>query len=175
LSYLDGLSLTLYTVGMERKCDKCDRPASVHLTEIQAGQKIEVHLCMQCAADAGIHIKSLPANVPLNTLLNEMAPARREALQCDVCGMTYSEYRREGRLGCPNDYEAFAVPLAKTLPRMHEGASEHHGKVPHRAGGEQERQTALLRLRAQLKRAIAVEDYERAAVLRNQIQELDQS
>jgi protein arginine kinase activator len=160
---------------MERKCDKCERPATVHLTEIQAGQKVEVHLCEQCAADAGIQIQALPGNVPLNKLLQEFASARRDGPQCDVCGMTYSEYRREGRLGCPNDYEAFAKQLVPSLQRMHEGANAHHGKVPHRAGGEQERQTALLRLRAELKRAIAVEDYERAAVLRNQIQELDQT
>ncbi len=171
---------------MERKCDKCDRPATVHLTEIINGQKMEMHLCEQCANSEGIHLQT-PGNVPLNELLQDFitsaaeessgAASRSHAgdLKCDLCGMTFSEYRDKGRLGCPNDYEAFAEALTPMLRATHEGACEHIGKVPHRSGGEQERQTALLRLRAELKRAIAVEDYERAAVLRNQIQELEQA
>jgi protein arginine kinase activator len=172
---------------MERKCDKCDRPATVHLTEIINGQKIEMHLCEHCANEEGLHIQT-PGNVPLNELLNDFitnttqeppadapAPDKPADLRCDLCGMTFSEYRDKGRLGCPNDYEAFADALVPMLMATHEGACEHIGKVPHRSGGEQERQTALLRLRAELKRAIAVEDYERAAVLRNQIQELEQA
>jgi protein arginine kinase activator len=167
---------------MERKCDKCDRPATVHLTEIINGQKIEMHLCEYCASEEGLHIQT-PGNVPLNELLNDFitnaagAPERQRPadLRCDLCGMTFSEYRDKGRLGCPNDYEAFAEALVPMLRATHEGASEHIGKVPHRSGGTQERQTALLRLRVELKRAIATEDYERAAVLRNQIQELEQA
>ena len=164
---------------MERKCDKCNRPATVHLTEIVNGQKMETHLCAECAGDEGLQIQGIPANIPLNKLLTDFAKnipsAQRSDLQCDVCGMTFAEYRDHGRLGCPNDYDAFAEKLTPLLQRTHEGASEHHGRVPHRAGGEQERQTAQLRLRAELKRSIAVEDYERAAVLRNQIQELERS
>ena len=49
------------------------------------------------------------------------------------------------------------------------------GKVPHRAGSVQKKQNAMLRLRAELKGAIAAEDYERAAVLRDQIKELEKA
>jgi hypothetical protein len=33
------------------KCDKCNKTATVHLTEIKSGKKIEKHLCEQCAAE----------------------------------------------------------------------------------------------------------------------------
>ena len=32
------------------KCDNCNKTATVHLTEIKHGKKIEKHLCEQCAA-----------------------------------------------------------------------------------------------------------------------------
>jgi len=160
---------------MDHKCEKCGQPATVHLTEIFGDKKVEKHLCDRCMAEEGNVAK---AHVPIHQLLEDFvlrgdAPA--DDVACDVCGMTYAEFRKAHRLGCPNDYEAFAAQLAPQLAIAHEGAGEHIGKVPHRAGGDQQKQTALLRLRAQLKRAIAVEDYERAAALRDQIHETETS
>lgn len=160
---------------MNHKCERCGKPATVHLTEIFGDQKVEKHLCDQCAAEEGGGAK---AYVPIHQLLEDFVlrgDSREDDTTCDVCGMTYAEFRKAHRLGCPNDYEAFAGQLAPQLAIAHEGACEHIGKVPHRAGGDQQKQTALLRLRAQLKRAIAVEDYERAASLRDQIRETETS
>jgi len=47
------------------------------------------------------------------------------------------------------------------------------GKVPHRAGDEEKKHIAVLRLRAELKAAISAEDYERAAAIRDQIKEYE--
>jgi protein arginine kinase activator len=57
----------------------------------------------------------------------------------------------------------------------HAGATQHVGRVPHGGGDRQAKQNALLRLRANLKKAVAAEDYEKAAMLRDQIQELESS
>jgi protein arginine kinase activator len=41
------------------KCDNCNKTATVHLTEIKHGKKIEKHLCEQCAAqNEGLPVKS---------------------------------------------------------------------------------------------------------------------
>ncbi len=160
---------------MSHKCEKCGRPATVHLTEIFGDKKVEKHLCDQCVADEGAVVKS---HVPINQLLEDFilrGEGEHEKISCDVCGMTYAEFRKEQRLGCPHDYEAFAKPLVPQLRLEHEGAADHVGKVPHRAGGDQQKQTALLRLRSELKRAITVEDYERAAAIRDQIHETEGS
>ena len=61
------------------------------------------------------------------------------------------------------------------LERAHEGASQHVGKVPVNAAESERRHTELLRLRGQLKQAIAAEDYESAAELRDRIKELEES
>ena len=96
-------------------------------------------------------------------------------LTCDVCGLTFAKFREQGVLGCPNDYEAFESAMRPLLERAQEGASQHVGKVPHRAGSDQKRQNAILRLRVELRGAIASEDYERAAALRDQIKQLEET
>ena len=161
---------------MKIKCDSCGQPATIHLTEIVDGKKIEKHLCEDCASAEGITVK---ANVSIMQLLEDFilqtaSGQEFSELKCDVCGMTFAEFRQHGQLGCPNDYEAFSEPLAVLLERTHEGASQHIGKVPHRAADSQKRQTSILRLRAQLSEAVAAENYERAAALRDKIKELEE-
>lgn len=159
---------------MKFKCDKCSKVATIHLTEIVDGQKIEKHLCEDCAVEEGITVKS---NVPISQLLEnfimQSASEDEPSEACDVCGMTFAEFREHGQLGCPNDYDAFEKSLAPLLARAQEGATQHIGKVPHGASDNEKKQNALLRLRAELKEAITAEDYERAAVLRDQIKELE--
>ena len=51
------------------KCDNCNKTATVHLTEIKHGKKIEKHLCEQCAAqNEGLPVKS---HTPINELLTK--------------------------------------------------------------------------------------------------------
>jgi protein arginine kinase activator len=162
---------------MKIKCDKCDNPASVHLTEISGGQKIEKHLCQDCAAGEGITVKT---NIPISQLLEDFilqsGPGEELAdLACDVCKITFGEFRQKGLLGCPHDYDAFERALLPLLHRAQDGTTQHVGKVPHRAGSSQKKQNAILRLRGQLKDAVASEDYERAAALRDQIKQLENS
>lgn len=162
---------------MKIKCDKCDRPATVHMTEITGNEKVEKHLCEECAASEGITIK---ANVPITQLLEDFvlattAGAEVADLQCDVCGLTFTEFRHAGLLGCPHDYDAFEKALVPMLQRAHEGAMQHIGKAPQRAGSDQARLNTILRLRAELKNAITAEDYERAADLRDRIKEAQDS
>lgn len=161
---------------MNFKCDNCGKGATVHLTEITNGQKTEKHLCEECASAEGITIK---ANVPISQLLEDFilqsAPSEFSDRTCDVCGMSFSEFRKRGLLGCPNDYTAFADALEPLLGRAHEGAGQHVGKVPHRAGDDQKKMNNILRMRVELKTAVVAEDYERAAALRDQIKELEKS
>jgi protein arginine kinase activator len=161
---------------MKQKCEKCDKAATIHLTEIVGGKKIEKHLCEDCAAEEGITVK---ANVPISQLLEDFVlqtgPTEEPPdLECEVCGMTFSEFRDKGLLGCPNDYDAFAKVLVPMLSRAQDNASQHVGKVPQHAGTAQQRQNAILRLRAELRDAIAAEEYERAADLRDRIKHMEQ-
>lgn len=165
------------------KCDNCNNAATVHLTEIRNGKKIEKHLCEMCAAqNEGLPVK---AHTPINELLTNfvmahsgLAKEQQQGQACEHCGITWAEFRQSGLFGCSGDYVVFEKDLTPLLQRAHEGATHHTGKVPGRAGGTgvpRKRTVDLAKLRKELQRAIEVEDYEKAARLRDQIREGEQA
>ena len=165
---------------VKRQCDKCERPATHHSVEIDKGQKIEKHLCDQHAAEEGMAAKS--AHAPINELLSnfvklhsggEQKTRTENELVCESCGLTFSQFRESSLLGCPSCYDAFEDALAPLLERAHEGGTHHVGKVPNRAGTGEQRQAQLMRMRKQLDEAVAEEDYELAARLRDDIRRLE--
>ena len=101
----------------------------------------------------------------------EIAP--KEDKVCPMCEMTFSEFRNQQRLGCPHDYEVFREELLPLLEAIH-GETTHCGKVPKRAPGDSHRQAEIIKLRHELKRAVADEAFETAAGLRDQIRELEE-
>ena len=156
-------------------CQRCKKQqATIHLTEILQNEKRERHLCEDCAKEEGVAIK-VQGN--LQEVLSGMLEAHQAAgieatLTCPDCGITYAEFRSQGRLGCPHDYEVFAEPLGEVLEKVH-GATEHVGKLPRRAGVAMTAQRQLMQLRRELREAIENERYEEAARLRDLIKEKD--
>lgn len=162
------------------KCDHCNRPATVHMTEIRSGKKIEKNLCEQCAAKLE-GIKGKSPHTPINELLTNFVMAHsglatEQPATCDQCGMSWGEFRQNGLLGCACDYDTFERDLAPLIQRAHEGATHHVGKAPVRAGGgaaAHKQQIDLNRMRKELQRAVEAEDYERAATIRDQIKQAE--
>jgi protein arginine kinase activator len=58
------------------------------------------------------------------------------------------------------------------LENIHD-ETRHSGKVPRRAPRNSQKQTELIQLRNDLKRAIAAEDYEEAARIRDKIKAIE--
>jgi protein-arginine kinase activator protein McsA len=57
-------------------CQACkERSATIHLTEINNGQRCETHLCRQCAQQQGLSVKS---KIPLNELMNSLLSSQQE-------------------------------------------------------------------------------------------------
>jgi len=164
--------------GSIRSCDRCENPATVHLTEIRNGKTSEKHLCENCARQ--LHVPQ--TGKELQKLLKSFDPAAPDApaaalvvragRACPECGMTYAEFRQVGRFGCAHDYELFAGEIERLLERIH-GSKTYTGKAP--GGGkvrDGERVDALSIKRQALRDAIRAEDYEQAARLRDEIRQL---
>jgi protein arginine kinase activator len=157
------------------KCDSCDRPATVHLTSVEAGgARKEVHLCEACAEKKNvIHKQELNLGAVVQALIGSNQGAWSDELarlKCPVCGMKYMEFRAEGRLGCPHDYEVFRTGLEPLLQRIHRSV-QHVGKRPGRGATASSRHREVLDLRRQLREAVEQENYERAAQLRDRIRQ----
>lgn len=166
------------------KCQQCDRPATFHITELTGGKPQELHLCEDHARQYLTSSASEPANsggmaaalaqqvqqMAIGQTAEELAHLDQQA--CPVCGMTFYEFRSQGRLGCPHDYVAFQNQLEPLILNVH-GESEHVGKRPRRAPAGSEKRTQLIRLRREMKEAIESEKYERASEIRDEIRRIE--
>jgi protein arginine kinase activator len=158
------------------KCQFCSKPATVHLTDIINQKKREVHLCDACARQHQVLPEAQQElNIPalLQFLIGQPLPAgaRQDLAQivCPDCGMKYAQFRAQGRLGCPHDYEVFRDLLEPLLERIHR-RTRHAGKTPgqfRRAA----RRARLRELQSQLRQAVEGERFEEAARLRDLIRE----
>ena len=92
---------------------------------------------------------------------------------CPKCGISFYEFRNQGRLGCPHDYVFFERELTPLITNIH-GETRHVGKRPRRGDESTDWQTELIRLRREMKEAVAKEDYERASALRDEIRTAEQ-
>ena len=152
-------------------CQNCPDEATVHLTERIDGRRRELHLCAECARAAGVALPEEPPKLALDSVVQGLIVANvgelvgeLAGLTCPNCGLKFMEFRARGRLGCPLDYRVFSRGLLPLLGHAH-GATRHVGKVARRRPDSGDR----LRLRSRLRDAIAREDYEQAARLRDQI------
>lgn len=160
------------------KCQYCSNPATVHLTDIVNKQKKEVHLCQACAEQQQL-IKHQELNLPaiLQSLIGQHVGQWTDELArlvCPECGIKYMEFRAEGRLGCPHDYEVFRIGLEPLLERIHR-AARHVGKVPRFLARNARWQAELLELHRELREAVHAEAYEEAARLRDLIRHKEAS
>lgn len=157
-------------------CQNCKKhTATVHLTDLIGGEKQERHLCEACAGKEGVMIKQ---HVSINDVLNSflMCQAGIQELskvKCPECGLSFVEFKSQGLLGCPNDYDAFGESLESVIQRAQDGHTHHTGKSPGEVVVIDPLQQQRLDLQRELRAAVESEDYERAAKLRDQIAGLD--
>lgn len=162
-----------------KKCSRCSKPATLHITEIREGHVDELHLCESCAHDYLTNAQNQQAaqqpeglSGKIKAITSQRELEELDKLSCPNCGITFREFRSQGRLGCSHDYSAFRDELLPLLENIH-GDTQHVGKVPRRAPDSSQRQYRLIKLRSSLRDAVEAEDYEQAARLRDEIQTLE--
>ena len=193
------------------KCQKCEKQAVFHITELESGSVRELHFCEDHAraylnqaegASAGPAdvepAAGAAAGVPgVAQTADELAVLDQKA--CEMCGITFFEFRNQGRLGCAHDYVFFAKELEPLIANVH-GSTEHAGRRPEWARGaaagpggpaagatagpgatapgtvEQGtgELTAIIGLRRGMRQAIATEDYEKARENRDAIKVIEE-
>ncbi|CAN5248829.1 UvrB/UvrC motif-containing protein [soil metagenome] len=180
-------------------CDCCDRKATVFLTQIVGDKMQKVNLCDACSKEQGVTDPTGFALADLLTGIGNEKPIRRPArpreAACPACGFTQTDFKKTGRLGCANCYTVFREAISSILANMHRG-THHTGKRPCSAGIPPEedftsppprpnpasptgqpspfaiQKVRLDTLQSELAAAVAAENYEKAADLRDKIQKL---
>lgn len=157
-------------------CDVCKtNTATVFLTQIVDGKMQKVNLCESCSKEKGV---TNPMGFELADLLLGLGAAEEvekgaAVQQCPACGFSQADFKKTGRLGCPVCYDTFADGLSGLLKAMHKRTS-HAGKIPARLMRTLEHDAHMKQLQRDLAKAVAEEEYEAAAHIRDQLKELEQ-
>ncbi len=138
------------------------------------GMTAEVHLCAEHAQERGLLLPTSegPALVIGKLLEQTRTPPPRAPKSCAACGMTMAQVRESGLVGCPLCYRSFEQDLAAIIERAQAGATAHAGYHPAHAAALVDRAALRNKLARELREAVAREEYERAARLRDQLAQL---
>ncbi len=152
------------------KCDVCSNEATVFLTQIINGQMTTVNLCESCSKAKGVtdELGFGLAEAFLGSGSTTALP-RNEVLTCPACGFTSAQFKKIGRMGCPECYHTFQEGLDQLLSSMHKG-TRHVGKIPARVIADSRRHASLSELQEALQKAVQDERYEEAARIKKEIQ-----
>jgi len=154
-------------------CCVCkEKEAKVHLTQIVGDKMQKVDLCEGCAAQKGVND---PAGFSLADLLLGLGASQEiekasegGELKCPNCGFTQADFKKAGRFGCSECYQTFSEGLEALLKTMHKG-TKHAGKVPHGLQQSRDLSEKLKSLQKKLEKAVADENFEQAAQMRDEI------
>lgn len=158
-------------------CNICKQNvATVHLTDLVEGKAKKVDLCEACSKAKGVDD---PTGFALADMLlglgaaqeMEQATSGEPELACPQCGFTQADFKKAGRLGCAHCYSTFNDGIGGLLKSMHKG-TRHVGKVPHALKQNLEFSEKLKSLQKKLEKAVDTEDFEQAAVLRDEIKHM---
>jgi len=151
-----------------------EKEATVHLTQIAGDKMQKVDLCEECAKTKGVND---PTGFSLADLLLGLGASQEieqagggAELKCGRCGFTQADFKKAGRLGCSECYKTFSEPLEGLLKTMHKGI-RHLGKVPETLRASKDLTDRLKSLQKKLSKAIEEEDFEEAAILRDEIKQ----
>ena len=153
------------------KCQLCnENAATVSFRQVIDGNAEELHVCQECAVTRGLEAQ---LTIPLLTDFIFGSTGKQSSIPavekktCPSCHLTVADFQKTSRLGCEVCYQSFAEDIEPLLVSMHSSLS-HAGKVPVRRQSDAE----LASLQTALRKAVADQNFEDAAKLRDQVQEL---
>jgi len=146
-------------------CQKCLRnQATAHFTQIVNGQKKEMYLCPECAAKMDMSFPDIFSNMFFGDLIFDDAI-------CPECGTTFSQIKSIGTVGCPKCYDVFSETLLPYIKKI-QGTDRHMPAARKVSPPKKELLTEKEKLENKLKQAIEKEEYEQAAIIRDEIRKI---
>ena len=160
-------------------CQNCGlNNASSHFHSVINGVVTDKYLCAKCAEKYNTQcFENNSIFDVLSSFLNDTVNVKTTHKTCNCCGITYQEVLKSGRLGCSSCYNVFKDELISTLQRLY-GNTNHIGKKLNNeahvvADKEQSIDEKIKEKKKELSLAIENEEYEKAAVLRDEIKVLE--
>jgi protein arginine kinase activator len=156
------------------KCQYCGKNEAEYQFTITVGMhQIERYLCADCAKQLGYESEGtfLSFDQLFSDFLSETPQKQEKGIICPRCGSVWSEIRATGKVGCAECYRVFADRLLPYVQKLY-GSTNHVGRIPNQVAQVQEAEMSIARLQMQLDAAVAEQNYEQAAVYRDEIRAL---
>ncbi len=163
-------------------CEECGvNEACYTISVMMGGQVTQRHLCADCMAKMNMNLAAGNIKHLLSAIMSAISGTAEEAaaavapeadVVCERCNTTLSQFTKSGKLGCPYCYTSFREQLTPMLQQIH-GRVQHAGRKPLDTEAAQRRRAVYDRLSRQLEQAVAMEDFESAAILRDQLRHLN--
>ncbi len=179
-------------------CQSCGKKQAVTKIKVNVnGNVSEYNLCADCAQKMGYQSKNEFFNpfLDLNSLLGSFFGKDNTAAEtvehCRTCGASFYDISHSGKVGCADCYTLFRDKLMPSIQRIH-GNTRHIGKdptgrelrvaeesnlavakEPGQAKNVSEKAGRIEALQKELQKAVEEQNFEQAAVLRDQIRELE--
>lgn len=160
-------------------CQSCNKNnATIHFTKIVNGEVEEKHLCDSCAKEN----KDIDFDFPFpfhkiftglldHHVENEKQEPRFKKINCPKCGLDYKRFMDTGKFGCAYCYEVFKDDIEVLLKNIH-GHSKHEGKIPLKSEEKILQKREIENLKKQLEEHIKIENFEKAAIIRDEIKKI---
>lgn len=157
-------------------CTHCGiNPASATVKQTINGQTTVQYLCSECTGKFQLGFFNHPLFSTSSLFSGLFGQDEFEAGQseshCSKCGATLRQIMSTGHLGCAGCASVFKNDLSPTIRKIH-GNAAHTGKVPQTASAAIKARRQLEVLELQLQEAVAKQDFEQAASLRDEINRL---
>lgn len=164
-------------------CERCKKnTATVFYEENINGESRSYSLCSECASELK-KSGELSGFFPFSSfgsmhdqlfggLFGISEPTAKARKSCPMCAATFSDFQKNGKTGCPECYKTFGEELRSTIRSIH-GNVKHIGRAPAKFRKSREKENELKELKKQLKEAIANENFESAANIRDKIRAME--
>ncbi len=178
-------------------CAFCKRDiAEYHFFTIRSNEVVIVHVCRSCKQDMNLEEKTRELGNNLDYLLDSLLHPpdtmnqQGVELSCARCGTTIKEFKRTNFLGCANCYDVFissikniyseesgrvdergTIEIEKIAGKKEKNTGEKkpEGKKPMGGSGKQQHEKILALMMRDLKEAVRLENFEKAAEIRDRI------
>ena len=162
-------------------CQRCfKKQASLKISRNYEGKQIELMICKSCSKGYGLEVTI--SNLPhvFTGIISSILKHKQEEpslddekskSRCSACGYDWQDFRKTGLLGCDSCYESFKdkiLVLQKKVIKKSQLDSKPY--ISNRTGLKKKEKAILKRA---LDKAVDREEYEKAAKIRDRINQLE--
>lgn len=168
------------------KCDICKkRDAVFHMQEQSAMGVRKISLCVECALTKGLNIRAEDVDKLFSSFISNIfadgqtsptnmasqAAARILNLKCPECGKSLEDITKTSEVGCPECFSHFRTVIDAMLVNMN-NSIDYRGDFPSDLRTEHNCKVEIFNLKKQLRQCISMEDFGKAAEIRDKIKAL---